>query len=338
MWKSHTAATSPGSFTSADISPHGGSRKLKTTTQGLQWLQRWRATSRTRNIEGKTQRHACASETSSLTSGTSRLHMVAERQQQLHRYSHQRRSGTSHKDLTPREETMTSPSHLGKQRSYNIGALQHHYDRRTSCDLEDDIKEQEDILATCLHLYDVDIKDEKRYMLNLPQPRLLTPAVFRRYYTYIPRVGSWTSSIPQHQSVWAHHPFGLRLQCRGPTYNRHHGAADTSRTSTTRRDPTSWSAARRDNNVIDNEIRQVNQDLNAQQALQDATTEGVRWAGELPGYLIMQATKRNSEPNNRLCRLQRTNIGWEMYRQLRRQYHPRENYFQTNSENIFQVM
>ena len=29
-----------------------------------------------------------------------------------------------------------------------------------------------DILATCLHLYDVDIKDGKCCMLNLPQPRL----------------------------------------------------------------------------------------------------------------------------------------------------------------------
>ena len=36
----------------------------------------------------------------------------------------------------------------------------------------------EDILATCLHLYGVDIKDGKCYMLNLPQSQLPTPTVF----------------------------------------------------------------------------------------------------------------------------------------------------------------
>ena len=71
--------------------------------------------------------------------------------------------------------------------------------------------------------------------------------------------------------------------------------------------------ARRDSNVIDSEIRQVNQDLNAQQALQEVTTAGVRRASELLGYLITHATKANSEPNNLLRRLQRTNIGWETY-------------------------
>ena len=124
---------------------------------------------------------------------------------------------------------------------------------------------------------------------------------------------------------------------RGPTYNRRHGAANTRKTSTTRRDPTVCltqtfqnlrderatplgDPARRDNNVIDNEIRQVNQELNAQQTLQDATTAEVRRAGELLGYFIMHATKPNSEPNNLLRRLQRTNIGWGMYRQFPHQY------------------
>ena len=48
----------------------------------------------------------------------------------------------------------------------------YHHDQCTSCD---DISEDGDILATCLHLYDVDIKDGACYMLNLPQPRLPTP-------------------------------------------------------------------------------------------------------------------------------------------------------------------
>ena len=34
----------------------------------------------------------------------------------------------------------------------------------------------------------------------------------------------------------------------------------------------------------------------------------------------MHATKPGSEPNNLLRRLQRTNIGWEVFRQLRNQY------------------
>ena len=79
------------------------------------------------------------------------------------------------KGETSGEETTTSPSHLGSQCSTNIGALQHdqyHYNQCTSCD---DISEDGDILATCLHLYDVDIKDGACYMLNLPQPRLPTP-------------------------------------------------------------------------------------------------------------------------------------------------------------------
>ena len=90
------------------------------------------------------------------------------------------RKGESNKESTSREETTTSSSpHLGLQCSYNSGALQNHnyYEWCASCDLEDDVKEEEDILATCLHLYDVDIKDGKCYMLNLPQPRLQSSMV-----------------------------------------------------------------------------------------------------------------------------------------------------------------
>ena len=76
----------------------------------------------------------------------------------------------------------------------------------------------------------------------------------------------------------------------------------------------------RDNNVIDADVQQIANDLNAQRALQDATTAGVRRAGELLGYLIMHSTKPNSEPNNLLRRLQRTSISWEMHQQLRHQF------------------
>ena len=75
------------------------------------------------------------------------------------------------KEETSGEETTTSSSHLGSQCSTNIGALQqhdhYHHDQCTSCE---DISENGDILATCLHLYDVDIKDGTCYMFNPPQP------------------------------------------------------------------------------------------------------------------------------------------------------------------------
>ena len=51
--------------------------------------------------------------------------------------------------------------------------------------------------------------------------------------------------------------------------------------------------ARRNSADIDQDLQQVQQDLDAQQVLQDATTAGVRRAGELLGYLIMHATKPN---------------------------------------------
>ena len=84
-----------------------------------------------------------------------------------------------HKESTSGEETTTSSSpHLSLQCRYNFGARQHddHYQNR--CTSRDDIGENEDILATCLHLYDIDIKAGTCYMLNLPQPRLPTPTVF----------------------------------------------------------------------------------------------------------------------------------------------------------------
>ena len=106
--------------------------------------------------------------------------MVAKAEASLQQSPQEERKGTSDEDTTSREETTISTSHLGVQCNHNISALQrrYHYDECTPCNLEDDIKEEEDILATCLHLYDVDIKDGASYMLNLSQPRLPTPTVF----------------------------------------------------------------------------------------------------------------------------------------------------------------
>ena len=84
--------------------------------------------------------------------------------------------------MTSQDETTTSTCDLGSQCNHSIGASQrdhhNHYAWCTSCDLEDDLKQEEDILATCLHLDDVDIKDGEHYVLNLPQPRLPTSTIF----------------------------------------------------------------------------------------------------------------------------------------------------------------
>ena len=89
------------------------------------------------------------------------------------------RKGGQQMESTSGEETTTSSSHLGSQCSTNIGALQHddhyHCDKCTSCN---DINENGDILATCLHLYNADMEDGTCYMFNLPQPRFPTPTVF----------------------------------------------------------------------------------------------------------------------------------------------------------------
>ena len=137
---------------------------------------------------------------------------------------------------------MTSKSHLGLQCSYNIGALQHHYhyDCCTSSFLED-VSEEEDALATCLHVYDVDIKDGECYMLNLPQPRLPTPTVFDG--TTTPTFPEWARELRARLNIsqFEHiDRLGLRLRCGGAAYNRHQGSADTS--TTTRRDCTSHSS------------------------------------------------------------------------------------------------
>ena len=154
------------------------------------------------------------------------------------------------------------------------------------------------------------------------------------YNTYIPRVGSWTSCLPQHQPVWVHQLFGLRLRRGGIFYNWHHGSTDWGRCTTCRKGRRSGQyvkqelqderalpqTERRAHKLIDQEIHQLHKNLNAQQLLQDAVTAQVRRASELLGYLNMHSTKPGSEPNNLLRQLQRSNIGWEMFRQLRHQY------------------
>ena len=267
---------------------------------------------------------------------------------------------------TSGEETTTSSSHLGSQCSTNIGALQHHdhyhYDQCTSCE---DISENGDILATCLHLYDVDIKDGACYMLNLPQPRLPTPTVFDGTSPTFPE---WARELRAYLNISqfeyinlfdfaydAEEPLTTDIMVLQTAAGARQGAeilrhrARIQALQTERELPQD---NRREHAVIDGEIQQATNDLNAQQVLQDATTTAVRRAGELFGYLIMHATKPGSEPNNLLRRLQRTNIGWEMFRQLRHQYaagarvqqytllqgivHPQPRWTETSQQQQFQ--
>ena len=171
--------------------------------------------------------------TSVVTSFHLYFHMVAERQQ-LHHHDHHRRTSKrgEEKGETSGEETMTSPSHLGSQCSTNIGAPQHdhyHYDQCTSC--QNDSSEDGDILATCLHLYDVDIKDGTCYMLNLPQPRLPTPTVFDGTSPTFPE---WARELRAYLNIsqFEHiNLFDFALRRGGTSYNRHHGASDRSRSA-----------------------------------------------------------------------------------------------------------
>ena len=272
------------------------------------------------------------------------------------------RRGEEEKEETSGEETTTSSSHLGSQYSTKIGALQHdyyHYDQCTSCE---DISEDGDILATCLHLYDVDIKDGSCYMLNLPQPR--PPTVFdgtsptfperacelRAYlnigqFDYIEFFDhAYDAEEPLTTDITVLRTEAGARQCAEILRLRaHHQELRDERALPP--------ADRRDLGVIDGEIQQDTNDLDAQQRLQDATTT-VRRAGELFGHLIMHATKPGSKPNNLLRRLQRTNIGWETFRQLRHQYaagarvqqyallqgsvHPQPRWTETSPQQQFQ--
>ena len=232
--------------------------------------------------------------------------MVAERQQ-LHHDDHHRediRKGEEKKGKTSGEETTTSPSHLGFQCSTNTGALQHdhyHYNQCTSCD---DISEDGDIMATCLHLYDVDIKDGTCCMLNLPQPRLPTPTVFDGTSPTFPE---WVRELRAYLNISkfeyinlfdfaydAEEPLTTNIMVLQTAAGARQSAEilrHRARIQVLQAEGKLPQDDRREHAAIDGDIQQTNNDLNAQQALQDVTTTAVRRAGELFGYLIMHATK-----------------------------------------------
>ena len=170
-------------------------------------------------------------------------------------------------------------------------------------------------------------------MLNLPQPRLPTPTVFDGTSPTFPEWARelWAYlNISQFEQInlfnFAHdaeEPLTTDIMVLQTEAGARQGAEILrlrAHLQELRDERALPPAERRDLGVMDGDIQQDNNDLNAQQALQDATTTAVRRAGELFGYLIMHATEPGSEPNNLLRRLQRTNVGWEMFRQLRHQY------------------
>ena len=170
-------------------------------------------------------------------------------------------------------------------------------------------------------------------MLNLPQPRLPTPTVFDGTSPTFPE---WARELRAYLNISqfeyinlfdyaydAEEPLTtdiMVLQTAAGARQNAEILRHRARIQALRAERELPQDERREHAAIDEDIQNANNDLNAQQALQDATTTAVRRAGELFGYLIMHATKPGSEPNNLLRRLQRTNIGWEMFRQLRHQY------------------
>ena len=170
-------------------------------------------------------------------------------------------------------------------------------------------------------------------MLNIPQPRLPTPTVFDGTSPTFPE---WARELRAYLNISqfeyinlfdfaydAEEPLTTDIMVLRTEAGTRQGA-DIIRLRTRiqkRQDERALPLAeRREHGIIDPEIQQATNDLNAQQVLQDATTTAVPRAGELFGYLITHATKAGSEPNNLLRRLQRTNIGWEIFRQFRYQY------------------
>ena len=241
------------------------------------------------------------------------------------------RRGSYNNETTSQEETTTSTSNLGLQCSYNIGASQHHYhyhydkrtsyERCTSYDLEDDVRNEEDTVRRhqgwrAQHAQSTSTSTTNTYSL-------------RWCNTYISRGGlvnfeltstsvsvststSWTTpAAPNNlsqQTSWSSRQLLVDNNMR-----RHSVCVKPAKTFRTsllylqelnieERQPSSTSTRSRN-------------DLNDQQRLYDNTTAG-RCARELLGNLIVHSTKPNSEPSNLLRRLQRTNIAWEMYRQL----------------------
>ena len=202
-------------------------------------------------------------------------------------------------------------------------------------------------------------------MLNLPQPRLPTPTVFDGTSPTFPE---WARELRAYLNISqfeyinlfdfaydAEEPLTTDIMVLQTAAGARQGAEiirHRARIQALQDERALPQAERREHGVIDPEIQQATNDLNAQQLLQDATTTAVRRAGELFGYLIMHATKPGSEPNNLLRRLQRTNIGWEMFRQLRHQYaagarvqqytllqgivHPQPRWTETSQQQQFQ--
>ena len=133
------------------------------------------------------------------------LHLHGSRAEALLQQSPQEgRKGTSDKDTTSREEITTSTSHLGLQCSHNIGALKHHYhfDRCTSCDLEDDIKEEEK--TSWGHLPSPLRRRHQGWRVLHAQPPTTTSTdtySLRRHYTYNPRAAGLVNFEPTSTSI-----------------------------------------------------------------------------------------------------------------------------------------
>ena len=281
-----------------------------------------------------------------------------------------------HKELTLREETMTSPSlHLGLQCSYSNGALQHHnhYDRCTSCD------------------------PRRRHQRGAKHPGHLPSPLRRRHQGWKvlhaqPTTTTTTYSLQSSTALHLHSQSGpvnfghtstsvslsTSTSWTSPTMRRNllqqtSWCEDTSRTSTTWRDlhdlrqalqepqderatASGWSEHVEMTTLIDSEIRQVTRDLIAQRALQDATTTAAHRAGELlvTSSCILQSPTANQTTIYFVDFKEQTSVGrcfdnWDInmwqpnsarvqqYTLYRALVHPQPRWTETSQQQQFQI-
>ena len=144
-------------------------------------------------------------------------------------------------------------------------------------------------------------------MLNLPQPRLPTPTVFDGTSPTFPE---WARELRAYLNISqfeyinlfdysydAEEPLTtdiMVLQTAAGARQNVEILRHRARIQALQAERELPQDDRREHAVIDGDIQNANNDLNAQQALQDATTAAVRRAGEPFGDLIMHATKPGS--------------------------------------------
>ena len=265
------------------------------------------------------QRHVYLSETSALTSSYISFHIVAEQKQlpqRSHHYSHQRRGG--------KENLIRNRHQERRQRHHH-----HHYTWVRNA-VTTAVLYNTTTTMTGAHPVTSETTTKTR-MTSWPLPFTSTTSTSSME-------SATCSTYHNHDYKHLQSLMVLHVHSLHGLMNFEHTSTSvglsisTSWTSPTMRrnllQQTSWCSRHRQGSDsiqrlygLHKHVRtSETEDLDAQRVLQDARIAGVSRAGKLLGYLIVHATEPNSKPNNLLRRLQRTNVGWGVFRQLRRQY------------------